>query len=363
MKYDTDRVYKIDAYVDMESESKINLNLDSSVYEENKTSRKNSSERESINANHKKSDPKEEAKEIITPMQTYIFKEKIDISNSKNIAKNLPKQREAIYFKLGTYVVNDHFSHHNRILTLNNNQKDTIEHNFVRKAIKHIEILESTMDSAHKALKKSDKNTIGSKLKSFLLPISNNLPSIPFITSRQENPIETNNITLTKKTNKKGKTGTLYELIQADFFTIDLLIYNLDKDYPNTSIFDTIVNTMHMKFKESSYFYIPQLTSMISYKENTKSLIDFLLDMCISEIKFSLKLYWLLCADVDDTNDPKIMRLVNQVEETFVKGKRTNKKNFKEVFHLSLNNGIENEKRNNYFKISIPGESRLSDQI
>ena len=58
--------------------------------------------------------------------------------------------------------------------------------------------------------------------------------------------------------NKNIKCGSLYNLFDSFLFDIHLLICYLDKN-DNQGITDTLVNIMHRKYINESFFYLPQL--------------------------------------------------------------------------------------------------------
>ena len=58
--------------------------------------------------------------------------------------------------------------------------------------------------------------------------------------------------------NKKGTTGSLYDLFDSYFFTVHLLICYLDKK-EEIGIVDTLVNLIYKKYIHDSFFYLPQI--------------------------------------------------------------------------------------------------------
>lgn len=128
--------------------------------------------------------------------------------------------------------------------------------------------------------------------------------------------------TLSSKINfipeQKPLNLNLYILKKSSFFTIHSCIYYLNKS-SSTGIIDTIVNKIHCKFFNESFFYLPQLCSLTNYKQYSSSIENFILDYCVDKIKFSLIAYWMANAGNNPQNS-----LSTQIEMTFVNGYRAN---------------------------------------
>lgn len=92
----------------------------------------------------------------------------------------------------------------------------------------------------------------------------------------------------------RNRTGSLYkidsnlfETTTSQFFTINELITQLEKA-KDISIIDYMVNLMHEKYLNESFFYLSQLCMMIIYKNYTISLEKYILDKCYNHLKFSI---------------------------------------------------------------------------
>lgn len=95
-----------------------------------------------------------------------------------------------------------------------------------------------------------------------------------------------------KKQRIKPYLGSLVHLIKSDFFDIHLLINYLNK-YSNNTIYDFLINEIHDRHINKSYFYLPQLCSMLVYKDSL-TLEQFLIEHCTDRMRFAVKIYWLL---------------------------------------------------------------------
>ena len=71
--------------------------------------------------------------------------------------------------------------------------------------------------------------------------------------------------------------SNLFEITTSHFFTINELITQLEKA-KDISIIDYMVNLMHEKYLNESFFYLSQLCIMIIYKKYTISLEKYILD-------------------------------------------------------------------------------------
>jgi len=152
---------------------------------------------------------------------------------------------------------------------------------------------------------------------------------------------------------EKSNLGSLYELFNNEYFTFEKLLYYLNTK-EEIGIIDYLINLMYSKFINESFFYIPQLCSLIIYKKHYLTIEDYLLDMCIDKIKFSLIIYW-TCSS-SKLNIDKLDEMLTNIETTLVNNKRATISLFKninkidnelEIFQLNINK----ELRLNYFNI------------
>ena len=148
---------------------------------------------------------------------------------------------------------------------------------------------------------------------------------------------------------EKSKLGSLYELFNNEYFTFEKLIYYLNTK-EEIGIIDYLINLMYSKFINESFFYIPQLCSLIIYKKYYFSIEDYLLDRCIDKIKFSLIIYW-TCSS-SKLNIDKLDEMLTNIETTLVNNKRATISLFKNI--NKINNEIE------IFQLNINKELRLN---
>lgn len=127
---------------------------------------------------------------------------------------------------------------------------------------------------------------------------------------------------------KMVKLGSLCSLYNSEYFNIDMLIYDLEDKKESISICNYLINQLQEKHTDQVCFYVPQFFAMSLYHNNRDYLKNFMLDMCINQIKFSIRLHWISSAFLEDNNNIDIEIFTNNIEETLVKNKRTNKRKF-----------------------------------
>ena len=111
---------------------------------------------------------------------------------------------------------------------------------------------------------------------------------------------------------------------------------------------------------------------MLTYKLKSDSLVDYLLDRCVNQIKFSLKVHWLINSYHESETNPKIAKLfenlLQKIEVTLVNGRRCTASNYsqyqmiaknqtEEIYHQS----IEKEIRQIYFDKCIEFYLKLKE--
>jgi hypothetical protein len=163
---------------------------------------------------------------------------------------------------------------------------------------------------------------------------------------------------LDNRDEKKGNNcGSLFRLITSEYFDIHMLICYIDKkDEPG--IIDSLVNLMHMKFINESFFYIPQLCTMITYKGYFESIENYLLDRCVDHLKFSLKIHWLISSYIENNAEPKHLKkfdkLIQRIEMTIVNARRATMSSYK------LYNALQVKTEEEVYKHSLDKEYRLT---
>ena len=128
------------------------------------------------------------------------------------------------------------------------------------------------------------------------------------------------NIILIKE-NKKGKTDSWTEFFLSKNFTISMILYYLD-EMKDTGAIELLINTMMERFKDETYFYIPQYCSLLNEKKNLESLQTYLLEQCINKIKFSLYVYWMVSSYAELQTNIKYSTFLSTIEMAMVNGTR-----------------------------------------
>jgi hypothetical protein len=166
------------------------------------------------------------------------------------------------------------------------------------------------------------------------------------------------NILTTIKFNdeRKDNIGSLLRLFVSDFFDINLLINYLDRKEDQGSI-DYLVNNLHEKFINESYFYIPQLCTMITYKNYYESIENYLLERCVDHLKFTLKIHWLISSYIENADmkyRKKYDRLIQRIEMTLVNGRRATMSTYRMYNNMIVKSDEE------VYKHSLDKEYRLN---
>jgi phosphatidylinositol 4-kinase B len=152
-------------------------------------------------------------------------------------------------------------------------------------------------------------------------------------------------------------------MFDSSFFSMDLMLFYIDKR-EESGVIDTLINFMYKNFINESFFYLPQLCTMLTYKIQTDSLENYILDRCVDQMKFSLKVHWLINSYYENETNPKISKLfdklLQKIEVTLVNGRRCTASNYsqhnlqkKAIMNNATieiyNNSIDKELRQKYF--------------
>lgn len=171
--------------------------------------------------------------------------------------------------------------------------------------------------------------------------------------------------------NKKNNTGSLYDMFNSSFFTMDMVLYYLDKR-EDDGVLDTLVNLMYSRFINESFFYLPQLCTLLTYKQHSSTIEDYLLDRCVNQMKFSLQVHWLVKSYFENTECSKISKffdkLLQKIEETLVNGRRPTMSNYAKYKggiqvrnSLIFQQSIDKEFRLKYFDLCVDFYQKLKD--
>ena len=100
-----------------------------------------------------------------------------------------------------------------------------------------------------------------------------------------------------------------------------MILYYLD-EMKDTGSIELLINTMMERFKDETYFYIPQYCSLLNEKKNFESLQTYLLEQCINKIKFSLYVYWMVSSYAELQKNIKYSTFLSTIEMAMVNGSR-----------------------------------------
>ena len=123
------------------------------------------------------------------------------------------------------------------------------------------------------------------------------------------------------KKSEKGIIDSWTEFFLSQNFTISMILYYLD-EMKDTGSIELLINTMMERFKDETYFYIPQYCSLLNEKKNFESLQTYLLEQCINKIKFSLYVYWMVSSYAELQKNIKYSTFLSTIEMAMVNGSR-----------------------------------------
>lgn len=134
------------------------------------------------------------------------------------------------------------------------------------------------------------------------------------------------------------KLGSLCTMYLSDYFNIDMLLYDLEDKKEFNTICCFLINLLYNKrFFKNILDYIPFLFNMILYHKSKYYIKNFLLDMCVDRIRFSIKLYWTSVAYCEENNDEDMDTFLIKIEETLIKNRRATKKVHYSEFNYNSN--------------------------
>ena len=117
---------------------------------------------------------------------------------------------------------------------------------------------------------------------------------------------------LTKKViykyNSKQKNGSLYDLFTSELFTMDFLIdYLIHRE--EIFIIDFITNLLYEKFKNNTYYYLPQLCSLTLSKKYYTPIELFIINHSAEDLMFAVSTNWIIDSFL---KDPRLEHKQNQ---------------------------------------------------
>ena len=137
---------------------------------------------------------------------------------------------------------------------------------------------------------------------------------------------------LTKKVlykyNSKQKNGSLYNLFTSELFTMDFLIdYLIHRE--ETFIIDFITNLLYEKYKNNTYYYLPQLCSLTLSKKYYTPIELFIINHSAEDLMFAVSTNWIIDSFL---KDPRLAQKQNQfikftecLEGIMINGPKTDK--------------------------------------
>ena len=97
-----------------------------------------------------------------------------------------------------------------------------------------------------------------------------------------------------KRHHVNNNRGSLCELFSSEYFTIDNLIGYLTNKRTE-SIIDFLANLLFTKrFNSKTFFFLPQICSLIHHKKINKSIEKYLIYKCMNETMFTVCSTWML---------------------------------------------------------------------
>ena len=147
---------------------------------------------------------------------------------------------------------------------------------------------------------------------------------------------------LTKKVyykyNKKHKNGSLYDLFTSELFTMDFVIdYLIHRE--ETFIIDFITNLLYEKFKNKTYYYLPQLCSLTIIKKYYMPIETFIINHSAEDLMFAVSTNWIIDSFVNDHRlahkQQQFIKFAESLEGIMINGpKRGKNKIYDKQFYM-----------------------------
>ena len=148
---------------------------------------------------------------------------------------------------------------------------------------------------------------------------------------------------LTKKVHYKYKTkqknGSLYDLFTSEYFTIDFLIdYLIHKE--DIFIIDFITNLLYEKFKNNTYYYLPQLCSLTLSKKYYKPIESFIINHSAEDLMFAVSANWIIDSFIKDERlilkQKQFIKFIELLEGIMINGPKKDKnKIYEKQFYMN----------------------------
>ena len=137
---------------------------------------------------------------------------------------------------------------------------------------------------------------------------------------------------LTKKIHykykKKQKNGSLYELFTSELFTMDFLIdYLIHRE--ETFIIDFITNLLYEKFRNNTYYYLPQLCSLTLSKKYYFPIQSFIINHSAEDLMFAVTTNWIIGSYINDAclvhKQKQFIKFIESLEGIMINGPKRDK--------------------------------------
>ena len=130
------------------------------------------------------------------------------------------------------------------------------------------------------------------------------------------------------KYNSKQKNGSLYDLFTSELFTMDFLIdYLIHKE--ETFIIDFITNLLYEKFKNNTYYYLPQLCSLTLSKKYYMPIQSFIINHSAEDLMFAVSTNWIIDSFLKDTRlihkQKQYIKFTESLEGIMINGPKKDK--------------------------------------
>ena len=134
------------------------------------------------------------------------------------------------------------------------------------------------------------------------------------------------------KYTSKQKNGSLYDLFTSEYFTMDFLIdYLIHRE--EIFIINFTINLLYDKFKNNTYYYLPQLCSLTLSKKYHSPIQSFIINHSAEDLMFAVSANWIIDSFL---KDPRLA----QKQKQYIK--------FTESLEGIMINGLKKDKNKIY---------------
>ena len=146
------------------------------------------------------------------------------------------------------------------------------------------------------------------------------------------------------KYNSKKRNGSLYELFTSEYFTMDFIIdYLIHKE--DIYIIDFLVNLLYEKYRDDTYYYLPQLCALTISKKYYKPIELFIINNSAEDLRFAISSNWIFDSYIDDQNlkhkQKQFIRCVENLEGIIINGPKYKQRCYNNQFFLDKKPKLE----------------------